>query len=251
MLAEAPLETSVDASYALPPIGGAGFRSFTREGGYLAGPSDDERPVLKAVGSVRHGLAQELVSALNHLDPDQIPQFTLDLRQATSLEPLVVHALMAAWERRWRQWGCVRILVAPGEVQRYLDHLALERALDIIHPGETSEADGRADPKWLRRALPGTIAHYRHMLEAIRAEDFAALEVMAQQAHPICIASSPSQRETPSNECSDCPVRHEQGGCERAITRVRYAASFYDWHTAEELVLALVSRAEGVRGQLA
>jgi hypothetical protein len=183
------------------------------------------------------------------LDPEQAPQFTLDLRRATTLDPLVIYALLNAWERRGRQWGCVRVLVTPGEVQQYLDSLALEQALDIIHPGEDDEDEG--DPGRLRRALPGTIAHYRHMLEAIREQDLAALEAMAQQAHPICLASTPA-RDAPCGErgCPDCPIRREHGGCERLITRVLYSARFHDWHAAEELVLGMVAHAESVRRRL-
>src|SRR5262245_55224472 len=104
--------------------------------GWIAGPMPGERAGLTAAGDVRGEVAEELSGILHHLDPIGMPRITLDLREATSLDPFVIHALMDAWERRGRQWGCIRILAAPGAVRQYLDLLSLERALDIVLPGD-------------------------------------------------------------------------------------------------------------------
>jgi hypothetical protein len=116
------------------------------EPGLISGPIYGDRATLAAESNIRGEVADALSATLRDLDPGETPLLALDLRKATALDPLVIHALMHAWERRGRQSGCVRVLVTPGPVQQYLDRLGLDHAFDIVHPGELGELPRNGDP---------------------------------------------------------------------------------------------------------
>jgi len=107
--------------------------------GRVSGPIPGERAVLTATGDICGEAAEELAGIARRLDPIEMPLLTLDVREVTALDPVVIHALMHAWERRGQERGCIRILAAPGSVLQYLDLLGLQRALDIVLSGKLGE----------------------------------------------------------------------------------------------------------------
>jgi hypothetical protein len=219
--------------------------------GLISGPIYGDRAVLAAEGAVHGDVADALAAALRDLDPGEAPLLTLDLRRASSLDPLIIHALMHAWERRGRQWGCVRLLVSPGPVQQYLDRLGLDHAFDLVHPGELAELPRNGDPQKWRQALAESLLHYRRLLQAIDATDAGELRLVAAQAHPVCIAAGAAQGGTAFGKwCQDCPLRKDYGGCQPVIAQILRSASLKDWESARRLVLALIAQVEGLHRRM-
>src|SRR5205814_2833557 len=127
-------------------------------------------------------------------------------------DPMIIHALMHAWERRSRQWGCIRVLVVPGPVQQYLDRLGLDHAFDVVHPGEFDELPRNGDPQKWRQALSESLLHYRRLLDAIETGDAGEFREISEQAHPVCIAAGavPGGRAF-GKSCQACPPRRDCG----------------------------------------
>jgi hypothetical protein len=215
----------------------------------VSAPAGDASAPLVARGDVIGEAAQQLDRAIRTLDPVTHPLLTLDLRRATALDPLVIHSLLHARQRRGDQWGTVRVLVAPGAVERFLNHPRFQRLFDIVHPGE-GEADRppREIPAaaWEPAQL-GAIEHYHQMLDAARRHDAAALRALAGQAQPVCVASGAEPEGPASGEwCDDCPMRHVYGGCQPLISHLLRAAEAGNWEAAQLLVLALIAEVAGV-----
>jgi hypothetical protein len=209
------------------------------------------RTCLQARGAVYGEAAKELASALARLDPNQHPLLTLDLREATGLDPSVVHGLMHAWERRGQQRGCVRVLVSPGPVQRFLDSLGLQRALDVDqerHPAPEEEALAWfADTGTRREALEGALGHYRQLLDAMRRRDLEATRTLAAEAHSVCVAMGAAPGGHAIGEwCERCPMREAYGGCQPVLAHAVRAADRGAWEAAELLVLALMAEVVGM-----
>jgi hypothetical protein len=217
----------------------------------ISGPIYGDRAMLAAKGDVRGEVADALSAALRDADPDEAPLLTVDLQRANSLDPLIIHALMHAWERRGRQWGCVRVLVTPGPVQQYLDRLGLDHAFDIVHPGELGELPRNGDPQKWRQALAESLLHYRRLLEAIDAADAGELRLVAEQAHPVCIAAGAAPGGTAFGKwCQDCPLRKDYGGCQPVVAQILRSAALNDWGSARALVLALIAQVEGLHRRM-
>jgi hypothetical protein len=205
-------------------------------------------PVVVASGHVVRGAAQELVAALERLEPEPCPQITVDLRGAFSVDPVVVHALLHAWERRQRRPDSVRVLVIPGPVQRFLDMLGLEHALDVVHPGDepATPLPVLAPAEW-QAAREGALEHYQHLLAAARVRDVEQFAAAARLAHPLCVAAgAPAGGLAFGEHCSDCPLRKEYGGCQPLLAQATRAAERGNWDAAQLLLLALIAQVAGM-----
>ncbi len=210
---------------------------------------EGERPVLVATGIIGRTHAAELADQIRALDPQTVPTLTVDLRAATSLDPLVVHALLHAWERRQESYGSVRLLVSEGAVERFLDALGLERAFVITRPEEQStDAPPVLTGEEWRAAQRETAAHYQRLLDTARREDLPALRAAALEAHPICVASG-AQAEGPAfgHWCDHCPLRHQYGGCQPLLQHAVRAAEHGNWEATELLLMALIAEVVGMR----
>ena len=80
----------------------------------ISRPHDGDRTVIVASGDMTRDAAQQAGGEIESLQAGEHPLLTLDLRGATALDPRIVHALMHAWERRDRGWGCIRLLGPPA-----------------------------------------------------------------------------------------------------------------------------------------
>lgn len=95
--------------------------------------------VFAAQGDLLRDAAQDLAAQIERLDPRAFRVLTLDLRYATAIDPLVVHALVRARELRTAGVGStepegeVRIVVSSGPVQQFLDSLRLDHCFEVIH----------------------------------------------------------------------------------------------------------------------
>jgi hypothetical protein len=213
----------------------------------IAGPVESDGPLLVALGDVLGEAAEQLAVEIRRLDPHAHPSFTVDLRQATAIDPLVIHALLHARNRRGDEWGAVRLLVAPGNVERFLNHPRFHRLFEIVH----SEEEGASEPadfagEW-EPALLGSLDHYHHLLEITRRRDLPALRAAAQEAHPICVAAGAQPGGPVFGEwCRQCPVRHVSGGCQPLVAHMLRAAEHGNWEAAQMLILSLIAEASGV-----
>jgi anti-anti-sigma regulatory factor len=216
----------------------------------IAGLVEGNGAVIVASGDVLGDAAQDLALEIRHLDPAAHPVVTLDLRQATALDPLVVHALLHARQRRGDEWGRVRLLVAPGRVARFFSLPRLQRLFDVVVTGDESDAPGRTrfGGDW-DTALVGSLEHYHQLLELARQGDLPALRRAAAAAHPICVGAGAEPGGPASGEwCRNCPVRHLYGGCQPLVDHVLRAAEQGNWEAAQLLILSLIAETTGVTG---
>lgn len=203
-----------------------------------------DRTVVTVSGDVRRR-AQEVSNVIQHLDRSQHPRLTLDLRGAASIDPLVVHALLRAWEARDRAFGCIRVLTRPGDVARYLHGLRLEHALDFQHQQPADSGPEITPDEW-EAAQIGTIRHYRELLAAAQQRDLPRFERLARMAHPIChAAGAPEGGPAEGPWCATCPLAQVYGGCQPLIDQMIRAAHAANWEAAQMLVLALMAEAAG------
>jgi hypothetical protein len=204
----------------------------------------NDRTLITAAGDVR-ARAQELSNTIQHLDPFEHPRITLDLRDANSIDPLVVHALLRAWEHRDRAFGCVRVLTGPGDVARYLHGLRLEHALDLQHPHPPEGAPEITPAEW-EIAQIGTIQHYRELLQAAQQRDLPRFERLARLAHPVCeVSGAPGEGPAVGHWCTHCPLAQVYGGCQPLLDQMIRAAHAANWEAAQMLVLALIAETAG------
>lgn len=203
-----------------------------------------DRTLITASGNVRVR-AQEVANIIQHLDPFEHPRVTLDLRKAHTISPLVIHALMRAWERRDRTFGCIRVQTAPGEVARYVQQLRLEHALDLQH--EIGEAGGPTlQPIQWEAAQLGSIEHFHRLLDAAQAKDLDRFLSLTHQAHPICEgAGAPAGGTAIGKWCGHCPLAEQYGGCHPLLDQMNRAAHAGNWEAAQMLVLALIAEIAG------
>jgi hypothetical protein len=142
----------------------------------------------------------------------------------------------------------VRLLVAPGPVQRLLDMLGLEHALEVVHPGdETDRTPEVFDSEAWRQAQEGALAHYHRLLATARAGDAAAFAHAARAAQPICVAAGATAGGPAFGEwCSRCPLRAEYGGCQPLLAQAIRTAERGNWDAAQLLVMALIAEVVGM-----
>lgn len=208
-------------------------------------PVAAEPVMLTRGGTVAGDTAVELAALIEQLDPKDHPRLTLDLREATSLDPTVAQALLQAWERRGQERGSVRVLVSPGAVERFFDALGLERAFEIAR-GEAEEEAPVPSPAVLKDSLRGSVRHYHELLELARARDLTGLRKAAQEAHPICVAVGAKPGGAAFGPwCEDCPLRWQYGGCRPIIGHIVQAAEHGNWDAAQLLIMSLIAEAVG------
>jgi hypothetical protein len=213
----------------------------------ISGPTGEERALLVATGDLVGQAGIELADTLRHLDPKQYPSLTLDLRGATTLDPLVIHALLHARERRGDEWGCIRVLVAPGPVDHLLSVPRLQRLFDVVRldlPNQERVAAQSAQPALDEKTVSGAVQQYHRLLDAARARDLTLFQQLAGEAHPICVAAG-AKPEGPAVGpwCEHCPLRREFGGCSPLIAHMLHAAEGGHWDAAQLLVLSLIAEA--------
>lgn len=213
--------------------------------------------ILTARGAVIGEAAQDLASQLADLDPEDSPVMTLDLREATALDPLVVNALLKARERRSGDQaedqgpeGDVRILVCPGRVQKFLDSLRLEHAFEVVHeeaqqfgtmPIPLVEAD-----TWSSVRM-GSVEHWHELLAAARRHDLVAFLRLSGESHPICVAAGADPGGPAFGAwCAACPLHALYGGCRALLDQANHAVELGNWDAAQLLVLALIAEAVGM-----
>jgi hypothetical protein len=210
---------------------------------------EGERTVLSLQGCATGDPGLRLASQLQHLSVIEHPDLTVDLRGCKCVDPIVVHALMHAWEQRNREFGCIRVLVSPGPVARYLDVLGLGHALDVVHDdtGLVLDVLPRSSAEW-EPIQEETVEHFHRLLAAARRHDLTELRRESQQAHALCVAVGAH----PSGDafgpwCAHCPMRAQYGGCQPLIDHMLRAGAHNDWKTAQLLILTLVSEAVGMK----
>lgn len=220
------------------------FRVFSEPGPSVTVEPHGDRTLITASGDVR-GRAQEVANIIQRLDPFEHPRITLDLRKAHTISPLIIHALMRAWERRDRTFGCIRVQTVPGEVARYVHQLRLEHALDLQH--EIGDAAGPAlQPVQWEAAQLGSIEHFHRLLDAAQAKDLDGFLSLTHQAHPICEgAGAPAGGTAIGKWCGHCPLAEQYGGCHPLLDQMNRAAQAGNWEAAQMLVLALIAEVAG------
>jgi anti-anti-sigma regulatory factor len=190
--------------------------------------------VLVAEGEVTGPSAAELTSTLRHLDPGQHPTVTLDLQNATILDPLVVNGLLAAWERRCERAGSVRVLVSPGPVRQFLAALGLTHAVHLVSAADlgTPTAGAPADRR-LSTPPPGS----SRVDDALERQDLTALRTACEQDWPVCdfCAAPPAG----SGDRRRCPHHEQYGGCRAFFASVLGAAELGHWERARALARSL------------
>lgn len=206
---------------------------------------EGDRYVVEVSGNAGNGSASHLVKLLRELDPEEHPLLTLDLREATELSPLVIHALLCAWERRWCQPGSIRVLTAPGSIQQYLDSLRLHNVLIVEHAGSVGELQisCHSSEEW-EAAQKATVERLRTLLLAAQNRDLPVLKALARQATPLCVASGAPEGGTAFGTwCTHCPMTDRYGGCRPLMDQMLRAAAKDDWDVAELLIMALIGEA--------
>lgn len=188
--------------------------------------------------------SQVVAAAVQGLDPLAYPRVTLDLRECDTADPVVVHALLRAWERRDRAFGSIRVLTRPGPAERFLRSLRLEHALDIQREDAVHQPL-RGDPGWVNARL-GTVGHYHRLLSAAQQRDLARFETLVAAAHPVCVeAGAHPQGHAVGPWCTECRLAAQYGGCRPLLERMVRAARAGNWDAAQMLVLALIAETVG------
>ena len=211
---------------------------------------EGNRTVLTVTGNAADVNGARLVTALRELDPVEHPLLTLDLREATGISPLVVHALLAAWERRWCQVGCIRAITGPGAVQQYLDSLRLHNVLVIEHSDSVEDARiSHYSSKGWETAQTATVEQLRTLLLAAQNRNLSLLKALAWEATPLCVASGALEGGTASGcWCAHCPMTERFGGCRPLVDPMPRAAGLGDWEVAELPIMALIAEAAACTG---
>lgn len=185
-----------------------------------------------------------VAEAVRELDPLTHPRLTLDLRECETTDPVVVHALLRAWERRDRAFGSIRVLTRPGPAERFLLALRLEHALDIQRD-QAVRQPMRGDPGWVNARL-GTVGHYHQLLAAAQQQDLARFETLAAAAHPVCVeAGAHPQGHAVGPWCTECRLAARYGGCRPLLDHMIRAARTGNWEAAQLLVLTLIAETVG------
>jgi len=186
-------------------------------------------------------LGGEVASALHHLDPREHPCIVLDLRDVTRVNPLLIHALLRAWERRNRQFGAVRVLVSPGPARDYLVSLRLEHAFEVICVEDSPALPAKSWELW-RRAQYESIEHYNHLLSAVMNHDLPEVKRLGRKAHPLCVVAGAAPDGGACGKwCSHCPLLQQYGGCHPVIDRIIRDSAGANWDASQHLVHALIA----------